>query len=49
MGYWIVADENGEYVAEAEFRADADAYVEAVGRDWKVVPFYEFYGLGSGS
>ncbi len=49
MGYWIVADENGSFVAESDTHQEAEEFANSDDRDLQVVPYYEFYGLGSGS
>ncbi len=50
MGYWIVADRrDGSFVAESDTRREAEEFAASDDRDLEVVPYYEFYGLGSGS
>ena len=46
MGYWIIADASGEYVAETDTYQQAVEYIRAASeRVLQVIPYFEFYGL----
>lgn len=46
MGYWIITDQNGQYVMETDTYEQALDAIDASSYSYlSVVPYYEFYGL----